>query len=176
MTTIYERLLQGRLDRLPAALRQFLSQASGGQATGRLTVTRAPGWLRRLAAWALGIPPAGDYELVLDVSPHGAGQRWSRHFGKHTLTTTQIAWRELLVERKGLASLGFELQVEGERLCFKPRRAWVLGVPVPLWMSPQIEAENWPSEAGGWHVRVVFRVPLLGQVAAYAGEVRAVEN
>ena len=173
MTTIYERLLQGRLDRLPAALRQFLSQATGGRATGRLTVIRVPGRLRRFAAWALGIPPAGAYELVLDVSPRGAGQRWSRHFGKHALTTTQYAWRGLLVERKGLASLGFELQVEGDRLCFKPRRAWVLGVRVPLWLSPQIEAENWPSEAGGWHVRVGFRVPLLGEVAAYAGEVRA---
>ena len=175
VTTIYQNLLKHRIDLLSHSLRQFLSQDSG-QAAGRMTVTRAPGWIRGFTAWALGIPPADEYDLALEVTPHGAGQRWARHFGKYSLTTTQYAWRELLIERKGLASLGFDLLVQGERLLFKPRRAWVLGVRVPLWLSPQIDAENWPGPAGGWHVRVAFRVPLLGQVAEYEGEVRAVEN
>ena len=147
MATIYQRVLKDRLELLPAVLRQFLSQEHGGSARGRLTVTRAAGWLRNFAAWALGIPPAGDYDLLLEVIPHGVGQRWVRHFDNYTLTTVQTEWRGLLIERKGLASLGFELIIRGETLLFKPRRAWVLVVPAPLWLSPCIEAENWANEA-----------------------------
>lgn len=170
VATIYQTLLQHRFELMPAALRQFLAQ-DRAQAVGRLTVTRASGRLRNFAAWALGIPPAGEYVLRLEVVPHCNGQRWLRHFGKYLLATTQTAWRDLLIERKGLASLGFELVIDDQVLSFKPRRAWLLGVRVPLWMSPRIEAENWPNDANGWRVRVIFRVPLLGQIAEYAGAV-----
>ena len=173
MPTIYQGVLHDCFEMLAPVLQTFLGNVHGGRASGRLRVTRAAGWLRNGAAWALGIPPAGEYDLLLEVVPHGDGQRWARHFGKHTLTTMQYVWRDLLIERKGLASLGFVLIVEGESLLFKARRAWVLGVPVPLWLSPCIEAENRHCAAGGWHVRVVFRVPLLGQVAEYSGTVIA---
>lgn len=176
MTTIYRRLLGRNIDLLPAALREFLSQDAGASATGRLTVARGAGWARNFAAWALGIPPAGDYDLLLQVIPDGAGQRWVRNFGRFALTTRQTEWRGLLIERKGLASLGFELIVDGDALLFRACKAWVLGLRVPLWLSPCIDAENRPDESGGWQVRVVFRVPLLGRVAEYQGSVKPVAD
>jgi len=156
---------------LAPALQHFLGLEQGGHASGRMTVTRAVGRLRKLAGWALGIPPAGDYDLLLEVVTTGNSQCWLRHFGNYTLRTVQTAWRDLLIERKGLASVGFELSVEGHALLFKTCRAWILGVPVPLWLSPCIEAGNWPNEASGWRVRVTFRVPLLGRIAEYEGSV-----
>lgn len=174
MATIYQSVLKQRFALLPTVLRDFLSQERGGSARGRLTVTRGAGWVRNVAAWALGIPPVGDYDLLLEVIPQGAGQRWVRNFGSHVLTTLQTDWHGLLIERKGLASLGFELIVEGDTLVFRPCSAWVLGMRVPLWLSPCIDAENRPDESGGWQVRVVFRVPLLGRVAEYQGSVKPV--
>jgi hypothetical protein len=174
--TIYQRVLQDRFGLLHPALRQFLGDERGGRAVGRLRVTRAGGWLRRLAGAALGLPPAGDYDLLLVMTPHGDGQRWVRHFGKHLLTTTQSDHRGLLVESSGPGSLGFELVVEGGALFFRPRRAWVLGVPVPLWLSPGIEVENVPAGSGGWRVVVRFRLPLLGPVGEYEGEVTPEEG
>ena len=50
-------------------------------------------------------------------------------------------------------------------------QAWVFGIPWPRWLAPSIEAEYWPGEPTGWRVRVLFRVPLLGLVAAYEGDV-----
>lgn len=174
VATIYQRVLGQRFAALTPVLREFLSRDASGSATGRLTVTRSAGWARNVAAWALGIPPAGDYDLLLQVIPHGAGQRWVRNFGRHALTTWQSNWCGLLIERKGVASLGFELTVDGDALLFRACKAWVLGVRVPLWLSPSIDAENRPDESGGWQVRVVFRVPLLGRVAEYQGSVKPV--
>jgi len=69
-----------------------------------------------------------------------------------------------------------ELLVEGESLLFRARRAWLFGIPLPLWLSPRIEAENHPATSDGWQVRVCFRVPLLGEVARYEGTVTPVDD
>jgi hypothetical protein len=171
LATIYQHVLGDRFELLPLTLRRFLSEERGGRATGRLTVTRPAGYFRGLAATALGIPPAGDYDLILDVSPHRAGQRWVRRFGRHTLATTQIDHHGMLVESTGPSSLGFQLSIKSGALLFHPSRAWVLGIPWPLWLAPSIVAHNWPNEPGGWRVRVEFRVPLLGLVGRYEGDV-----
>jgi hypothetical protein len=99
-----------------------------------------------------------------------------RRFGAHTLETTQGDYRGLLVESSGPATLGFELSVERGALLFRPRRAWVLGIRLPLWLAPRIEADNWPRESGGWRVHVRFRMPLLGLVGEYEGHVMPEEG
>ena len=170
MPTIYERVLDERFASLDPSLRRFLAEARGGRAVGHLRVTRAEGRLRNAIAAAMGIPPAGEYETLLDVSPLGDGQRWKRRFGIHALETSQRVYRGLLLESSGPASIGFELVVQEGSLLFLPRRAWVFGIPLPLWLAPAIKAENSPTQSGGWSVRVRFGVPLLGQIAVYEGE------
>ena len=171
MATLYQRILQDRFELLAPALRQFLSEESGGRVCGRLSITRTPGRLHNLAAAAMGIPPAGDYDLVLEVLPFAGGQRWVRHFGTYTLATNQKDYRGMLIEYAGPASIGFELVVQSGSLFFHPRHAWVMGIPLPRWLAPRIEAENRSTETDGWRVRVRFCVPLLGLVAEYEGNV-----
>jgi hypothetical protein len=171
LATIYQRVLRDHFQLLSPALAGFLGNEHGGRASGRLVVRRTAGCLRRLAAAALGIPPPGEYDLLLEVLPHGTGQRWVRRFGAHRLETIQTEHHGLLVESSGQASLGFVLAVEGGALFFRPYRAWLLGIPLPLWLAPSIEADNWPRESGGWEVQVRFRVPLLGLVGGYEGHV-----
>ena len=150
---------------------RFLSDERGGRATGRLTVSRGAGIPRGLAAKALEIPAAGDYDLVLEVTPHRTGQGWVRRFGTAARpfkpTTSVVA-----VESSGLASLGFELVPEGETLYFVLRRAW--GARHPSRRSRLccvIEVQNVLREPSGWWVRVRFSVPVLGFVGQYEGEV-----
>ncbi len=173
MPTIYEQVLGERFRSLNSPLHRFLGDVRGGRAVGNLRVTRAEGWLRNAIAAAMGIPPAGEYETQLEVSPLADGQRWRRRFGIHALETSQRVYRGLLLESSGPASIGFELVVQEGVLLFLPRRAWVFGIPLPLWLAPRIEAENSPAQSGGWSVRVRFGVPLLGQVAVYEGDVIA---
>ena len=175
LPTIYQRLLQDRFNQLPPVLQQFLGEERGGRAAGRLTVTRSAGLLRNLAAAALGIPPAGEYDVVLEVIPLAAGQRWVRHFGNHTLTTDQTDYRGLLLEKSGPGSIGFELVIEAGTLFFRSRRAWGFGIPLPQFLSPKIESEDWERNSGGWNLRVSFQLPVLGHVAEYAGYVIPVE-
>jgi hypothetical protein len=171
LPTIYQRALRERFDLLHPVLQSFFSGEHGGRASGRLTVLRPRGRLRNLVASALGVPPGGEYDLRLEVLPDGARQRWVRRFGDHVLATLQAEYRGFLVEWSGPASMGFELTVEKGALVFRRRRAWVFGLRLPLWLAPDIEAENRAEPSGGWKVRVRFRVPLLGQVAEYAGVV-----
>jgi hypothetical protein len=173
MTTLYRRVLAERFESLHPALRLFLGEARGGRAAGRLRVTRGAGRIRNLLARALGIPPTGEYDVLLEILPQGDVQRWVRRFGPYMLETCQWERRGLLVEASGPGSIGFELTVREGALHFQPRRAWAVGIPLPLWMAPRIVAENTPSESGGWRVRVRFGVPLLGQVAEYVGVIVA---
>jgi hypothetical protein len=121
-------------------------------------------------AAALGIPPAGEYDVLLEVLPRGNGQRWVRRFGGHTLVETdQSEQQGLLLESSGPGCIGFELIISEGALFFRPRRAWLFRLRLPLWLAPRIEAENWPNEPGGWRVHVRFGVPCLGRVAEYEG-------
>jgi hypothetical protein len=171
LATVYQEVLGERFGLLHPTLRRFFGDERGGRASGRLKVTRAAGRLRSLAASALGLPPAGDYDVLLEVVPHGAGQRWVRHFGQHLLTTDQGRRRELLLESSGPAGIGFALTVADGALLFRGDRAWLCGVPLPRWLVSGLAAENTPADSGGWRVRVCFRLPLLGLVGEYEGEV-----
>jgi hypothetical protein len=173
LLTVYQRVLRDRFESLHPTLRHFLGEPRGGRAVGHMQVTRAADKLRNAIAAGLGIPPAGDYEAQLEVSPLGDTQRWIRRFGTYALETGQREYRGLLVESSGPASVGFELVVREGALLFRPCRAWFFGIPLPLWLAPRIEAENWPGEPDGWRVQVRFAVPLLGQVAEYEGIVVA---
>lgn len=174
MPTIYQQLLGERFARLDPILQTFFSLERGGRAAGEIEVIRGKGAIRSLVAFALGIPPAGRYALELDVTEAAGRQSWRRTFGRHVLATRQRGRGELLVESTGAASLGFELRVENGAITFHPRRAWILGVPIPLWLAPDIDAENTADPAGGWLVRVNFRVPLLGLIGVYQGVVHPI--
>lgn len=171
MPTLYERLLRDDFATLHPVMARFLAREEGGTAQGRFEVRRGQGWLRNLFARLIGIPPAGAYDLHLEVTPIPGGQRWVRHFGPHRLTTDQLEWRGRLIERVGLASLGFELIAEKDVLHFRPRGAWVCGIPWPGWLSPRVDSWDRAADPTSWHVRVRFELPVLGYVAEYEGVV-----
>jgi Domain of unknown function (DUF4166) len=172
VATVYQLVLRDRFGLLHPTLQRFLGDERGGRASGRLKVTRSAGRLRNFVATTLGLPPAGEYDMALEVTSHAGCQHWLRRFGNHRLETTQAEYRGLLVEALGPGSIGFALAVVGGALLFRPCRAWLFGIPLPLCLAPGITAGNWPAEAGGWRVRVDFRVPLLGSVGDYEGDVR----
>jgi hypothetical protein len=176
LPTIYQLLLQERFALLHPVLQTFLGDAGEKRAGGRLQVIRTGGWLRHAIATLMGIPPAGGYEVSLEVSAVADGERWRRRFGGHTLKTVQNVRRGLLVEASGPGSLGFELIVEDGALLFRRRRAWLFGVRLPLWLAPTIEAANMPTDSGSWHVSVRFSIPVLGDIGRYEGEICPIDQ
>jgi hypothetical protein len=169
--TIYHDALQHRFASLHPVLHRIFGAEGEWRALGRLTVRRSTGWLRSLAARLLGLPPAGEYDLVLLVTLHKTGQCWERRIGPYVVTTMQSVRSGLLAEASGPGCLGYELTPDNGALIFHPRRAWLLGVPWPRWLAPMVESKNYPLPSGGWRVQVRFRMPLLGPVAEYGGDV-----
>jgi Domain of unknown function (DUF4166) len=173
---LYEDLLKEQFALLHPILQKFFGDQGIRRAHGSLEVVRARGCLRNFAAFLLGIPPAARYDLSLEVSPTSKGERWARRFDNFRLDTLQCSHRGLLREFSGPASLGFQLLVRDGGLFFRCRRAWILGLPWPLWLAPRIEAENKPETSGGCWVCVRFRVPGLGEVAKYRGTLTEIDR
>ena len=157
---------------LPDVLRAFHSLPSGGQARGELTITRGPGRIRGKCADLMRLPPAGEGVAVrLEVQVHAERERWIRDFGAHRLVTEQWCRSGLLVEAAGPMWFGFRLTADETRMEFAMERCWLLGLPLPLFLAPRVDAVV-TGRASGWWTVVNVRVPLLGLLARYEGEMR----
>jgi hypothetical protein len=167
--TLYGRVLGDRFADLHPTLRRFHSSVEGGEGHGRFRVTRSPRWSGKLVADLLRLPPAQDaVEVRLKVSPEGAGERWVRSFGNSPFVTYQTARGGLLLEQAGPVRFGFALEVVGGGMRFHTRRVWLLGLPLPCWCRPSVEAMVVPNEQG-WAVSVRLALPLLGPLLCYEG-------
>jgi hypothetical protein len=168
-TPLYRRILGARFEVLPAVLRRFHDTGSGGRASGIFQVKRAPGRLRNAIAAVLRMPRAGDaVPVTLRVAVEGDRERWTRDFAGHRVETIQWARGDLLMEARGLVHFSTDLVLEGSRLTYRFRRAWVAGVPFPRWLSPGVVSH---VEAGddGWFVVVRVVAPFLGELVRYEG-------
>lgn len=167
----YRTTLGPAMDDLPQAVQAFHSHP--GTWSGTADVTAGTTWLGRIAARILGFPPPGqDVPVTVTITAEGPLERWTRHFGTHRLSTTQIAgmgrMAGLVVERFGPLAVGLALVVEDGHLRVIPRRATAFGLPVPRWALPGGHVyETQDGEAFVFHVAVTL--PGLGHIVTYRG-------
>jgi hypothetical protein len=169
---LYRRILGARFDELPEVLHRFHGSPEGARAFGTLRIQRTPGWFHAFADWLAQFPPAGvDVPVLLTIAVDGPRERWTRMFGSHRLITDQWEWNGLLMERAGPVSFACSLGVDGSCLRYEFQRAWLLGLPLPRWMSPWViswvEAEN-----DRWWLVVRVIVPFLGETVSYEGWIK----
>ena len=169
--SLYRRVLGSEFARLAPALRQFHDCELGGKAAGRMTIEHGSGWIARVLAWLLRLPPAmKDGPVTLAVSASDSVERWDRAFGSRRLITRQWQRGALLVESLGLVAIGFAATVENETLRLATRRVWCCGVPVPTWLGPGTTALATP-DGDGWLIDVHVAGPLVGTILRYRGKV-----
>jgi len=167
--SLYRRILGERFDALPEVLRRFHDAPGGGRASGTLQVERAAGPLRNALASLLGLPKtATDVPVRLEVEVEGDRERWVRHLQGRRMETVQWARGDLLMESYGPSSFSSALVVEGSRLCYEFRRAWVVGVPLPRRFAPLVDGRVDASD-GGWRLSVRVEAPFLGELVRYEG-------
>ena len=167
--SLYRRILGTRFDALPDVLRRFHDTPGGGRARGTLKVERAAGRLRNALASLLGLPKAGmGVPIRLEVEVEGDRERWVRHLQGRRLETVQWARGDLLMESFGPTAFSSELVVEGACLCYKFRRAWVVGILLPRRLAPVVDGRVDAGE-GGWRVAVRVVAPFLGELVRYEG-------
>ena len=170
MQTVYQRVLGAKFAELHPVLRRFHSSPRGsGQ--GRFRVTHFPGRLKKFLVKLMRMPAAGeDLPVSLEVSPSGTGELWMRAFPGWRFASIHTARRGLLFERDGPATFVFALDVVDGSMTFTTKEFHVLGFPLPAWMAPSVSAVAVPSEAG-WAVTVRMRLPFVGDLLEYHGEV-----
>ena len=169
--SLYRGTLGEAFDSLPTVLRHFHDHPHDARARGSLRVTRGTGWLRQAMAAAMRLPSPGEQvPVLLHVQANAEEERWTRDFGTLRLVTRQWRRNGLLIEAAGPLRFGFHLTANPEEMRFEFARCWLMGIPLPLFLSPRVNA--WVSEyEEGWWARVRVEAPLLGLLTQYEGKV-----
>lgn len=167
--SLYRRILAEQFDALPGVLRRFHDHPGGGCACGDLRVVRGQGHLSRLIGAVLGLPQAGDAVPVrLRVAVEGDRERWVREFASRRVETVQWEHEGLLFERFGPTAFASELVLDGVCLRYEFRRAWLLGIPLPRWLAPDVTGAVQAGD-NGWTLVTEISLPLAGRLVRYDG-------
>lgn len=176
---LYRRVL-GPDQALHPAVAALHLDAGCTRAHGVLTVTRGRTASARLLGWLLRMPREGAaVPVVLEISRHGAEERWWRRFGEDVLVgSRQFAGPDGgLRERYGPLELALELRAVHGALCVTGRSAALRLGPlrwsVPALVAPQVDASVASSGGAAVAVQVRIELRLTGLLLAYQGQVAA---
>lgn len=170
---LQKKILGSAWDAIPAVIRDMHDVTHAATAEGRASVKRGTGPLARLAAALGGFPPAGDdVPLTVHFAVRGGVEKWTRHFGNQSFSTTQRAGtgrnERLLVERFGPLRFAMALVVEGEKVRLVMRRWSFLGIPLPLWLCVRSDSYEYVDN-GRFSFNVHISHPLAGLIVHYQG-------
>jgi uncharacterized protein DUF4166 len=171
--TLYRRALGERWNELPQAVRAMHDVAESRDVSGHAEVRRGTTLLARLIGAAFGFPPAApDIPVRVHFDVRGEREVWTRHFGERAFSSEQ--WQGtgrfagLFCERFGAFTFGLELEPIDGRLYFNVACASVMGIPLPVWLTPVSITSEFERE-GRFHFDVEIRHPLAGLIVGYRG-------
>ena len=176
-TTLYERLAGHEWYQVSEVVRRAHPGTGNLQARGVFHVQHGPGYVARLLAWLLQLPPSADATSVqLHITPSEQGEKWVRTFGnKRLVTRQQEAPGHLLAERFGLLEFRFQLRPQVEALSYLQQEAALcfgrLRLSLPPWLAPQVNAiEKGVEATQRTHSAVNIFLPFFGLLISYEGE------
>jgi hypothetical protein len=172
-TPLYRRLLGEAWDALPPPLWAMHAPDRTLVAQGVAEVERGCGWLSRLAAVLIGLPPAGrnvPVKVVFEV--RDGREHWRRTFADCSFSSIQEEGRgrceRLLCERFGSLNIGMALVLEDELLRLVVRRWSIFGIPLPRVLAPRGDFHEFARD-GRFHFHIEIRHPFAGLIVAYRG-------
>ncbi|PZT92059.1 MAG: saccharopine dehydrogenase [Citromicrobium sp.] len=173
LPSLYARVMGGRFDRLPSAVRSMHDVISDGGAEGEVEVAGPTNVVGGLIARVVDFPRAGRYPLHVTFAESEQTERWTRWFGTTRFTSELSEADGHLVERFGPARFQFDLPGDEAGLAMVMRRWSLFGIPLPLALAPRSLAREW-EEDGAFHFDVPITLPLVGRVVHYRGVLRLV--
>jgi hypothetical protein len=165
-------LFPGLLGEGFSSLHPHLRTVHGGQSgrwTGRASVHRGSNPLARVAASVARLPSTQlDEPVTVTIDAHDGREVWTRHFGAAApMRSTLHCTHGLLVERMGLLSLHFQVNVRNGGMSWYLRRAAFLGLPLPRRLF-KVQAQ---VDAGaGYRFFVAVGIAGIGEMIRYEGE------
>jgi len=166
---LYARVMAGRFERLPQAVRTLHDVHGDDGAAGEGTVERGSNPLARLAGLLVRFPPSGTYPLHVSFAERNGVETWTRHFGKHRFRSTLSQRGARIAERFGPLRFAFGLPSDDLGLAMELAGWSAFGIPLPRFLAPRIHAREWQDEAGRFRFLVAIRAPLIGAIVRYTG-------
>lgn len=173
--SIVERWFGAGFAQLHPLLQQLHQQ--GGKLHGQVALQFGEGLASvigaRLAA-RLCIPTT-PAQVAFRVDIHGTDDslHWNRCFAYSSLLRSHFqprgSWPEgYWLESTGALKLALAVDIQQGGWYWRPLKAWLHGVRIPLWLLPRTEAYK-RIEDGRYHFHVGFSLPLLGNLLSYSG-------
>jgi saccharopine dehydrogenase-like NADP-dependent oxidoreductase len=168
--TIVDIIGKNNYEKFPQDIQSFHSQ--GGKCKGHLKVTRGSNILARLVATLAGFPKENPNALVTVVNENGI---WTRDFNGHILKSKWIneAHNGLAIEDFGFGTkFAFQLVPLKDNSGFKhiTKKMWMLGfIQIPNFLRVSADGLTKGLENGGWSILVEVKMPILGLLVKYEG-------
>jgi hypothetical protein len=171
---IYRQLLGDAYARLALPIQDLHKIATSRRFEGRAEVARGRGWPAQLVASVIGFPPpSADVPVTVTLTRSGDREVWQRDFDGHRFASVQYLGRGenegLLIERFGAVAFATAVVVDdGGALRLVMRGGTILGIPMPRWALPKVEAGEHDAD-GRFNFYVDIGLPLIGRIVHYRG-------
>jgi hypothetical protein len=171
--SLYQRVLAGAWDDLPASLRAMHRVDAVQVARGEADIERGTGLLAGLVAVLFGLPRAArSAPTSVRFEARDGVETWTRNFASRIMRSRQWQgvgrWEGLLCEGFGPVTFGLAVLTGDGRLRLVLRRWTFLGLPLPISLAPlghAIESE----QDGRFRFDVAISAPLIGAIVRYRG-------
>lgn len=169
--SLYQKLLGPDFFLLGPHLQRFHGSERPLEVQGELTVVRNDGGFRNWLADRAALPSALDaHSVTLKVVQQGSKEIWSRCFGTTNVRTSQWISNGCLTECWGSVTIDFRIKVIGDRLWMESLRSRFLGIPLPPFLSPRVQATAIDTDQG-IEIVVCLGVQPFGELVRYFGVV-----
>lgn len=168
VSPLFAILLGPAFNALPDPVRALHLAQGLRRYAGAVEVERGRGLLSRLVAFATHLPPAGSGPLYVEIEASPQGERWTRFIGGRAMPSRLWCDGEVLCERLGLATFGFQLDVVGQAIEWRVVRVRVFGVSLPSrWFTGVGARES--AQDGRYRFDVWAALPIVGRLVHYRG-------
>ena len=170
---LYQRVLAGAWDDLPAALRVMHAIGAGKVARGEADIERGSGLAAGLIAAVFRFPKAARAApTTVAFEARDGGETWTRNFSGRVMRSRQWRgegrWEGLLCERFGAFTFGLAALTGEGRLRLVVRRWALFGLVLPIALAPRGDAFESESD-GRFHFDVTIGAPFVGTIVRYRG-------
>lgn len=173
--TLFQAALADRWAHLPPEVQALHSVQDVESFSGTAQVIRGRSVIARFAAWFFGFPPATDETPVTVTKTRTeTGEIWERNFGGRIFRSYCTPAPAMHRYRERFWHFNYEQELPVDNGCMRlpVRRGWFLGVPLPRFLLPKSESQEYACE-GVFHFDVALDAPLGGGlIVRYRGELR----
>jgi len=164
-------VLGSRYETLPARLRALHDR--GGTFTGTAAIDGDVNVFAQSIRTLANLPSrTPSCPLTFELRREGEVEHWTRRFGEQVMTSTVVARDGFLVEKLGLATLRFSLDVVGGAIEWRLRAVHGLGLALPLRLFDGVAAREF-VDGRRYAFAVEADLPLAGLVVRYRGTLDA---